>query len=144
MDPRVKTSTKDLQLQHDLSYECYKEEEKSIVASKQMSGILQQLNGFPGIKDNELKTEFKALESYLKHLMSPGAMSFSTITGPLGGLVGQMQGADLAPTEQCKALVKSTGKQFDKLWNEWTIVKDHIDAINKKLKKEGLATIRLK
>jgi photosystem II stability/assembly factor-like uncharacterized protein len=86
MDPRVKTSTLELQKQYALSIECYEGKRKALLA-------LEKLNG----TDAQLASEIKK-----------SIAAYST-------LLNILQDADMPPTKQTSDAVKQTTAQFKSL-----------------------------
>jgi hypothetical protein len=121
MDPRVKTSLKDLQQQHDLSLQCYHHRSQIIEAMDQMQilhgRIQKQLQNDPANQQlNKLEQEVTAL------LTSPpgtGEISFNSLNGSLAAIFNVLQQADVSPTSQAIAAMNETESQFKKLWNKW-------------------------
>ncbi|MEW5842715.1 MAG: glycoside hydrolase [Bacteroidota bacterium] len=94
MDPRVKTSTKDLQLQHDLSFACYENAKKCLSSLKEIAD-----------KKNEKLAVFeKDFNKYLR--------TFSYLQRLL-------QQSDMPPTSQLISAVKDSEKGFEVVWNKW-------------------------
>jgi photosystem II stability/assembly factor-like uncharacterized protein len=93
MDPRVKTSLRSLQLQHDLSYQCYKDREQVMTVTKE---IRTKTSKYPADK----------IDSLLKH--------FAAINGALNSAFGILQGADVKPTSQCIDAAKAAHAEFEK------------------------------
>ena len=94
MDPRVKTSIKDLQLQHDLSFTCYENAKKCLSSLKEIAD-----------KKNEKLSVFeKDFNKYLR--------TFSYLQRLL-------QQSDMPPTSQMISAVKDSEKGFEVVWNKW-------------------------
>ena len=94
MDPRVKTSMKDLQLQHDLSFTCYENAKKCLSSLKEIAD-----------KKNEKLSVFeKDFNKYLR--------TFSYLQRLL-------QQSDMPPTSQMISAVKDSEKGFEVVWNKW-------------------------
>jgi len=87
MDPRVKTSTKDLQLQHDLSLMCY-------------NNIQKCMNKLKGLDANTDKA--KALSKYISNFT---------------GIQNLLQESEWAPTNQMIKAAKDTELSFTQFYN---------------------------
>jgi hypothetical protein len=94
MDPRVKTTTADLQLQHDLSLMCYQNITKCMKAMKEINSQ----------KDAETKELQATLSGYIS--------SFTAVHNAL-------QDSDFPPTTQMVRSAKEAEKNFDAFWRKW-------------------------
>ncbi len=86
MDPRVKTAYKDLQKQHDLSYQCYEDEQQCIKAIEKLTKISGRL----------LQLKIDSLDKKVKQL-TQGKESFAAAERSLRSVFNRLQGADVAP-----------------------------------------------
>ena len=102
MDPRVKTSVRDLQLQHDLSYQCYKDEERIMALTKE---IKMKSGKYPADKMDELLKKLAAINSTLNNAF------------------GNLQGADVPPTSQCAAAAKAGHAELNGVIEKWDAVR---------------------
>jgi hypothetical protein len=101
MDPRVKTSMKDLQLQHDLSLQCYEHRKECMEMLRVLrSGSLTDQNEFKKFTD-----------------------SVSRINNSYASAFGALQDSDWPPTLQMINAVKDLNNQFTALQTEWAEVK---------------------
>ncbi len=119
MDPRVKTSLKDLKTQHDLSLICYNNSKKAtlyldkIAANKknissQTKETVQQLSAFAG---NTSGRRSGAAEE-----------NFNSLKSTFDNLLHSLEEADVAPTEQLVEGVRKTNASLlllEKKWNEF-------------------------
>ena len=94
MDPRVKTSVADLQVQHDLSLMCYNNSKKCLNALKMISQRKDTL--FSGIK--------KDISGYLRVFTS---------------LHNVMQDGDMPLTTEMISQAKEAESKFDSDWSRW-------------------------
>jgi hypothetical protein len=94
MDPRVKTSAKDVTLQHDLSLMCYNNIQKN----------MQALNTISKSQNNK----WADLEKEIKKLLS----TFNSIQNIL-------QDSDMPPTTQTIKAAKDAETGFVMLWTKW-------------------------
>lgn len=95
MDPRVKTSSSDLQMQHDLSLLCYNNSQKCLQALAEIA--LKKDSTSVG-----LITDFGKYND-----------SFTT-------LFNFLQESDMTPTVQVVTSVNTTDKDFQAFWKKWT------------------------
>ncbi|MEP7255041.1 MAG: hypothetical protein ABI666_04650 [Ferruginibacter sp.] len=100
MDPRVKTSLKDLQLQHDLSLMCYNNIKKCMEALKEIS-----------IKHDDKLIDFeKSLRKY---------------SGTFSSIHNTLQDSDMPPTSQVITAAKEAETGFAEAWKKWMAIKDN-------------------
>ena len=97
MDPRVKTSVKDLILQHDLSVRCYKNLQRCMDA-------LNAIND----KDETLADARKNFSEYSR--------KFSAIQNIL-------QDSDMPPTTQTIAAATNAATEFEIVWKKFKGIK---------------------
>lgn len=112
MDPRVKTSAKDLQLQHDLSVNVYT-----------LRKVVQQLqtdlaSAVAAAKSGDAK---KSLQSMVAG--TPTKPSPAQLEGSLGALQEVLQGSDTPPTQQSISAVKTVAAQVEALRKQWQALK---------------------
>ena len=125
MDPRVKTSRKDLQLQHNLSYSCYEGQQMCNTAMKDLSETLKRLNEI-----NFKKMNFEILELKVKinNLLSSGSIkpdNLLVLNNKLAGLLSILQSGDVAPTQQCLATSYDLFINEERVKQEyWKIIKN--------------------
>ena len=103
MDPRVKTSAKDLQTQHDLSYRMYEDEVKAYSALKELKSMQN-----PSAAASDLLS---------------GPDSFPAVIGALRSAQNLVQSADAAPTTQGVDAVNAAHLHFEKVWKKWLTLK---------------------
>jgi hypothetical protein len=112
MDPRVKTSRKDLQLQHDLSYQCYKDQ---INCTNEIEYLRLTKNHIGPINqdDDRVMNECKTLINDLLGQSNIGEFkSLTTINSELSALEATLQSADVAPGSQCILSVEQAHQQL--------------------------------
>jgi photosystem II stability/assembly factor-like uncharacterized protein len=103
MDPRVKTSAKELQLQHDLSLQCYERR-------KDCMGMLKEMRAL-----QSTQPEVKQLTDSVSRLNNSFAGTFSSL-----------QDSDWPPTSQMVNSVTELNKQFARFQKEWSVLKEKI------------------
>lgn len=117
MDPRVKTSLKDLQLQHNLSLTCYK-------ASQQIMLLLNEMN------DSRQQSKSADVVSAIAKLQGQprgsGTISFSQLNSNFMSLLNLLQESDMPPTSQAINAVEETQNKLQSLMLEWQAVKRKI------------------
>jgi len=116
MDPRVKTSLKDLQDQHDYSLTCYNDRIKAAAYAEKIAGYkktatnlskenLQELNAFGG--------------SVGRRRAASADISFGSLTGGFDAVQHTLQEADMPPTEQAITAAKKLHENFIQLEQKW-------------------------
>ena len=103
MDPRVKTSAKDLQLQHDLSLQCYERRKDCMDILKEMRAI-------------------QSTQPEVKQLID----SVSRLNNSYAGTFSSLQDSDWPPTSQMVNAVSELNKQFARFQKEWSVLKEKI------------------
>ena len=126
MDPRVKTSRKDLQLQHDLSLKCYKDMEQITGITKEIRMAVATLDVVKQKKTSDIGGLIKKTGELLN-----GRESFTAVNNNLGGAFGILQGADVRPTTQCIAGADEAHGKFEALVAKWKALQKEIDALVK-------------
>jgi photosystem II stability/assembly factor-like uncharacterized protein len=115
LDPRVKTSLKELQQQADLSMLCYNNSRKARM-------YIEQINAYAAKEgiSAEISQQLTVLAgSVSRRRGGAGAPNFGSVAGSLEGLMNALQGADLPPTD---SMIKSTQElmtsfqQLEKTW----------------------------
>jgi 6-pyruvoyl-tetrahydropterin synthase len=121
MDPRVKTTMKDLQQQHDVSLLMYEERNQCITAMNELRYFRNQLKeklkaatGNATLKDCD--AEAAAFEQSPKGSTEKG---FNQLYSALSSVFGNLQEGDMAPTSQTLKAANETSVAFKKLWKSW-------------------------
>ncbi|TMI61795.1 MAG: glycoside hydrolase [Bacteroidetes bacterium] len=117
MDPRVKTFAKDIQLQYDLSYQCY-------AARKECMKILDEIRIYRAKLSGDQNTpaikEVALIENSPQGSTEP---SFSRLNNSFASLFNVLQDSDMPPTTQMIANVKEAMKAFNELKIKWEKLK---------------------
>ena len=122
MDPRVKTSTLDLQQQHDLSFQCY-------LGRKECMKILDEIRSYrsslkSGITNpeelNKKDKEAAVLESTPQSI---NEWSFGRLNNGFASVFGALQDSDTPPTTQMINAVKELNQQMIVLKKKWENLK---------------------
>jgi hypothetical protein len=140
MDPRVKTSTADLQQQFDKSMQAYREAmdasnalgqvrdlEKQVAARKssdKLAAYAKQLETLSGPKATS------PFEFFFRH----GPPTLGSVGGDLQMLMARMQDADEAPTAADLAALDKTSAELKSLLDRWNVLKGQpLAALNRAL-----------
>jgi hypothetical protein len=143
MDPRVKTPTRDLQLQHDLSYSCYSAQRKLAKVERDVADIIVQLSALPATTPEAIFAIASGLKQQLTRL-TEGPESCNAISKTLGRMADGIQGADVAPTTQLQNAVAVTLPRYDAIVNKWQAVKQQLPDLNKQLAGAGMKKVKYK
>jgi hypothetical protein len=129
MDPRVKTSTADLQQQFDKSMQAYQEAMSASRALGQVRDMEKQ------VASRKSSDKLAAYEKQLETLSGPkasspfeffahrGAPNLGSLGGSLQMLMLRMQGADQAPTAADLAALDKTSAELRSLMDRWDTLK---------------------
>ena len=128
IDPRIKTSLKNMQQQHDLSLMCYEDRKNCLLAISEIKmyhqKIKEKLADASGavVKDlNQCDQQLSALEN------STGSQqNFSKLNNSFASVFNVLQEADVAPTSQAIAAAKQAEQSYKTLWAKWIEVKNNV------------------
>ncbi len=146
MDPRVQSTTAQLQEQFDLSFLCYEGRESAIFYLKVIKDFEDQINKLTGNKSvqKELKEFQEKLNSIKGSSGGTKTDSWSYISSASGSVLGLLQESDMPVTSQAREAVKeldATIKRTEKIWNNLESV--HLPKVNQALKKRGTKPITI-
>jgi hypothetical protein len=127
IDPRVHTSIKALQQQHDLSFTCY---QRRISAMKTLEEISEARKQLKNLSAGNVKN-IQPLDEQAASLQ--GNTGFEKISNSFTGLFYILQDADVAPTTQTIASVSATEAQYSQLQEKWKVLNNKIEE-SKKIK----------
>jgi photosystem II stability/assembly factor-like uncharacterized protein len=153
MDPRVKTSPRDLAEQFRKSKELYDQWLAFVSITDQVKAIKAQLADLKThATSDDLKTHIDALNGKLNALSGtenrrPGAatgLSMQSAITRVRTLFTLIQEVDLAPTPTVLAAASEVQKDSQSLMNRWQAIKSQdVATLNQELRAAGLATINL-
>ena len=133
MDPRVKTSVKDLQQQHDLSLLCY----EKILQIKNSLNELHDLRNKIKIKlltakgaDTTSLHDIDKQASSLENSQDDQQKSFSTLNDSFTSLLDILQQSDTPPLTQTINALKESDSQFLKLLSKWDKIRKQMRYFN--------------
>jgi hypothetical protein len=153
MDPRVKTSQQGSAEQHAISMRCYEGLRQVRDARDQLRALRSQLRELRGrASQGALADGIAALERKAAALEGAGGgfrggagvgassePSLSRLNGELLGLMGVVEGADVAPTSQAMSASQQLQKLLAEVLSRWSELKDKdLKALNDQLVKAGL------
>ena len=157
MDPRVKTSPEGIAQQHSIAMHSYEGMKQVRDALEQVRKIRAQLRDLRGrATQGALANAIDALERKAAALEGTGGgfrgggggasassqPSLSRISGELLGLMGLVEGADVAPTTQAVAAARQIQSALGQILARWSETKDKdMKALNEQLVRAGLPPI---
>ena len=127
MDPRIKTSLKDLQTQYDLSVQCYEARKecmqilKDIRLFRLMLGA--QMTNPPAPLADELNKKDKQAKELESTAQGNNEPSFTRLNNGFAGLFGALQDSDMPPTTQMINTAKELQQQLKSLKAKWEALK---------------------
>ncbi|MES2645483.1 MAG: glycoside hydrolase [Bacteroidota bacterium] len=106
MDPRVKTTGKDLQLQHDLSMICYKGKQEAARLEKE-------------VKRETVNMNEVSVKTFLEKMPDGSDKSFSTLIRIFNSALDQLQESDMTPTFTLVKTVKQAHADLQSQSKKW-------------------------
>src|SRR5215470_7935977 len=153
MDPRVKTSSADLEKQFQLSLKLYNDLLSVVPATNQLAGIRKQLKDLQSKAQGDVLTAVNSLDQKLQTLgggqaRRPGPGNEPPTLGGmrtrLNALLGVLQEADVVPTTQATNAVPELEQQIPPLMQRWEAIKaQDIPSLNAQLKSANLPEIKI-
>jgi hypothetical protein len=153
MDPRVKTSARDLAVQFKLSKQLYDQWLVLNPISDQIKAIRSQLTDLRSkAKVDDVKTRLDALIAKLDVLAgaevgrpdSASKLTLQNTLAKLRTLFGVIQDADLAPTPSVAAAVAQWQTDASSLMTQWQAIRSQdVPALNQALRAAGLPAVDL-
>jgi hypothetical protein len=149
MDPRVKTSSADLQEQFDLSWHLYQLRLKLAPIGKKFDDVTQQLTKLKA-QAAERSDVTQKLEAFAETLMRfgpphprPGAPPSLFVLESTTRLFNDIQGADAAPTAAVKAAVADLETKVEPMMEAWhKLLGSDLPALNQELKQAEFPEIK--
>ncbi len=126
MDPRVKTSESDLKSQYELSHLCYADMKEIIRLTKDIKASIAELKTIG--KDKKEAKKIDKLLGRANELIS-GRENFTSIYGSLSGAFNTLQGADVAPTTQCRNAANEAHMRLEAARIRWQELEKEIQTV---------------
>ena len=130
MDPRIKTSLRDLQQQHDLALMVYKDRWQALNALKDIGDLRKKIKERLPDATGAAITELSACNELIAGLESNAGgrsgMNFKSIENTLKSVFDVLNGSDTTPTFQAVKAANETHKAFSSLWQQWMMAKNKI------------------
>ncbi len=142
MDPRVKTSKTELQIQHDLSFECYQDEQQVLSVLRDINSLQFEIKILIPKSNKKLTVILNNLAKRLTEMTNSPQGSdekdFNSIKNDILTVFGVLQDADMAPTTQSIRDVQLTLLTFNQLYQKWDSLLNDLKMVNKQLTKANL------
>lgn len=144
MDPRVKTTMKDLEAQYLFSFEAYNHRKDCIKSLNEIAGIKKQITNLRSIAGKDFTPLLDKLEEDLSKLEAAprgsNDPSFGKFINDFSSIFNILQDNDMPPTSQAIKAAMQLKTDFTKFNNAWMELKTkHIDELNRKLQGSGLS-----
>jgi photosystem II stability/assembly factor-like uncharacterized protein len=147
MDLRVKTNKTQLQIQHDLSLQCYQDEQRVLLILKDINSLQSQLKILIPKSNGNLTISLNNLAKRLTEMTdsphSSHGKGFNSIISELATLFDVLQGTDIAPTTQSLTDMQSTSLTFNQLYQNWESLTGDLKIVNQQLSKSGLSQLHI-
>ena len=148
MDPRIKTSSADLQKQHDLSMVCYEARLQISKISKETVSVHNQIKELITKSKDDVHASLSSLDEKIKDIENAKTKdklkSFNQVYNSFGSSFSLLQESDMPPTTSTIESVGASKKDFEKIEEVWLKIKNSdIPSINVELKKAGLPGIAI-
>jgi photosystem II stability/assembly factor-like uncharacterized protein len=157
MDPRVKTSLEDLEVQFDIDTRIAEAMRRDFDALAEVRILRKKLkdlaaHGSPSLspKVEEFDKKLAELEGTTggygtQFLSTPAGRSLARLNTGLKSVLDIVDSADAAPTTQAVAMFADVKKALDEQLDRWDEMKKHdLSELNQELKKAGLSEVDLK
>jgi hypothetical protein len=149
MDPRVRTPSAALALQHATSLRLADGLRRAAEALGQVRGVRSQLQALRGKGGAEVQTSVTSLDEQAASLeegtQAPAAPGLRSLAEDVAALYGVVEGVDAAPTSQALAAVDARLGMLDAALARWrTLRQQDVDRLNQRLRAGGLAPISLR
>lgn len=149
MDPRIRTSTADLQQQFDLSWKLYQLRLKLAPIGKKFGDVAEQLTKLKA-KAAERPDITQKLEAFAQALMKfgpphprPGAPPSLFVLESTTRLFNDIQGADAVPTAAVNAAATDLETKVGPMMDAWKkLLESDLPALNQQLKQAGFPEIK--
>jgi hypothetical protein len=132
MDPRVKTSVKDLQQQHDISLIVYRDRLQILNALNEVRDLRRKIKEKLPDATGAAITDLNLCDAQAAALeASPQGskqQSFGRLNNSLASVFNILQESDMPATSQTIAVAKQAEQSFKTLWAQWLEVRKKIKA----------------
>lgn len=119
MDPRVKTSRKDLQLQHDLSMICYERKQEAGRLAAEVNSQRSMAKGLSANTAAPAAMSEETLKPFAEKMPDGTDKSFRTLSRVFSAALSQLQDTDMPPTATLEKTVKQAQKDLEEQKGKW-------------------------
>ena len=124
MVPGVKTSLKDLQLQHDLSLKLYYNRLQILNALNEIQLLRRSIKEKSIDASGALISSLGECDAKLAALQSSDNNgNFKSMETASGSIINILQESEMPPTAQAIHAANEAEKSFNKLWQQWQVIK---------------------
>jgi photosystem II stability/assembly factor-like uncharacterized protein len=156
MDPRVKTQPHDIERQHSIAMKCYAgiiQIRDALEGIRKIRSQLKQLSSrsLPGSLADEVSKLDRSIASLegsgggFRSGLQPGGaavLTLNRVSAELLGLMGVVEGADVAPTTQASVASQELETRLSEVLSRWRETKDRdIRTLNEHLRRSGLTEV---
>ena len=134
MDPRVKTTKAALELQFELSMDCYKDKQQALTILQDIAYLQSQLKVLIPKSNNELKLSLNGLYDQLDSLDK----KLSSANNNLSDNFHVLQDADMPVTTQANNNTRQILLIISQLQQKWRSISNNLAGINSRLKDTDL------
>ena len=148
IDPRVKTSQKELLEIRDLALVCYEGRNRCMIALDKTKNLHQQVMALlpktSGRLTNKLKEMDASLSALEKTNKGSAEFGFDKQSDDFAGLFNLINDTEMPPTAQTKAAVTNAKTKMGILFVKWMDINNKdLKAVNEELRKEGMSVLVL-
>jgi photosystem II stability/assembly factor-like uncharacterized protein len=146
IDPRVATSQQELQVQHDLSMDCYSSRLNIMNTLKEVRKTRSQLDSLitktSGSLLSTLKDAHQLISTIENTPQGSQEPSLNRLNGAFASCFNILHDSDAPPTTQIIKTVSEAKKDWTQVSEQWKdVTSTKIPALNEVLRREGLQTI---
>jgi photosystem II stability/assembly factor-like uncharacterized protein len=156
MDPRVKTSGDDLEVQFDVEKKIVEAMQRDFDALTQVRRLRKKLQewrasgganvqaGIDNIDQKIADVEGSAGEYGAQYLSTPAGRGLARLNSGLSSLLATVDSADTAPTTQAVAMLAEVQRALEEQLGRWKEIQSKdLPALNQQLKRAGVAEIEV-
>ena len=143
MDPRVRTTAKELQQQFDLSLICFEGRKQVRTILDEITDLQTQIKALSSTSTDSLHSDLNLLDRQLTLLKNPSEESqlhnFQNIENAFATLFSILQETDMPATTQTVEGIKQSQKDLKTIMAQWMDLKNSkLTKMNDRLRKAGL------
>jgi hypothetical protein len=157
MDPRVKTSAEDLEVQFDMEAKLADAMRRDFAALNEVKALRQKLKEAAQSGNADLQSKVAALDKKAEelegkpggygaqYLSTPAGRGLARLNSALSSLLAVVDSADAAPTTQAVAMFSEVNAALDEQLKRWRDMQSaDLPELNRQLKQAGVHEIEMK